>query len=91
VYSFQSINVHAYDLTHERPEIPWNGGTLLKEHIEPEWIDYPTAERYSGLSHTTLWRYVTSGDIKSARIGRSVRISFPSLQQFMNEKAGSQQ
>ena len=64
---------------------------MLKEHIEPEWIDYPTAERYSGLSHTTLWRYVTSGDIKSARIGRSVRISFPSLRQFMHEKAGSQQ
>jgi excisionase family DNA binding protein len=64
---------------------------LLKEHIEPEWIDYPTAERYSGLSHTTLWRYVASGDIRAARIGRSVRISFPSLRHFMNEKAGRQQ
>jgi excisionase family DNA binding protein len=63
---------------------------LLKERIEPVWIDYPTAETYSGLSHTTLWRYVTSGDIRAARIGRSVRIYFPSLQQFMQKKAGGQ-
>ena len=64
---------------------------MLKDRVEPEWIDYPTAERYSGLSHTTLWRYVTSGHIKYAKIGRSVRISFPSLRQFMEKKADSQQ
>ncbi len=63
---------------------------MLKKHIEEGWIDYPTAERYSGLSHTTLWRYVSSGEIRSARIGRSVRISFPSLRQFMEKKAGGQ-
>jgi excisionase family DNA binding protein len=61
----------------------------LKEHIEPVWIDYPTAERYCGLSHTTLWRYVTSGEIRTARVGRSVRIHFPSLQKFMEKKAGA--
>jgi hypothetical protein len=33
---------------------PKKGGIVLKEHIEAEWIDYPTAERYSGISHTTL-------------------------------------
>jgi excisionase family DNA binding protein len=63
---------------------------LLKEHIEAEWISYPTAERFSGLSHTTLWRYVTNGEIKAARVGRSVRIHLPSLQQFMQKKAGGQ-
>ena len=62
---------------------------MLKEHIEAEWIDYPTAERYSGLSHTTLWRYVTSGEIRAARIGRSVRIHLPSLRHFMEKKAGA--
>jgi len=61
---------------------------VLEKHIEAEWIDYPTAERYSGLSHTTLWRYVTSGEIRAARIGRSVRIHLPSLRQFMEQKAG---
>jgi excisionase family DNA binding protein len=56
---------------------------LLKEQIETEWVDYPTAERYSGLSHTTLWRYVTGGQLKAARVGRSVRIHLPSLREFM--------
>jgi excisionase family DNA binding protein len=50
-------------------------------------VDYPTAERYSGLSHTTLWRYVISGELKAARVGRSVRIHLPSLREFMEEKA----
>lgn len=62
---------------------------MLKEPIQQEWIDYPTAERYSGLSHTTLWRYVSSGELKAARIGRSVRIHLPALRVFMEEKAGS--
>jgi excisionase family DNA binding protein len=63
--------------------IPQKGEALLKERVEAEWVDYPTAERYSGLSHTTLWRYVTSGQLKAARVGRSVRIHLPSLREFM--------
>lgn len=51
-----------------------------------EWINYPEAERYSGLSHTTLWRYVGSGEIQAARIGRSVRINLPSLKIFMEDR-----
>ena len=60
---------------------------MLKEPVQQEWVSYPEAERYSGLSHTTLWRYVTSGEIKAARVGRSVRIHLPSLARFMEEKA----
>jgi excisionase family DNA binding protein len=56
---------------------------MLEERVGAEWIDYPTAERYSGLSHTTLWRYVTTGRLKAARVGRSVRIHLPSLREFM--------
>lgn len=59
------------------------GGTLLTEQIAPEWVSYPEAERFSGLSHTSLWRLVKSGEIKSARVGRSVRIHLPSLREFM--------
>ena len=63
------------------------GGALLKEPVEPEWVDYPTAERFSSLSHTTLWRYVSSGDIRAARVGRCVRIHLPSLKEFMENRA----
>jgi excisionase family DNA binding protein len=48
-----------------------------------EWVSYPEAEKYCGLSHTTLWRYVSSGELKAARVGRSVRIHLPSLREFM--------
>ena len=63
------------------------GNTLLKEPVQQEWISYPEAERYSGLSHTTLWRYVSSGQLKAARVGRSVRIHLPSLRDFMEDSA----
>ena len=56
---------------------------MLKEHVEPEWVDYPTAERYSGLSHVSLWRRVKNGELKAERVGRSVRIHLPSLREFM--------
>ena len=56
---------------------------MLKEHVEPEWVDYPTAERYSGLSHVSLWRRVKNGELKAAKVGRSVRIHLPSLREFM--------
>ncbi len=62
---------------------------MLQEPVEVEWISYPEAERYSGLSHTTLWRYVTSGELKAARVGRSVRIHLPSLCDFMKRASES--
>jgi excisionase family DNA binding protein len=58
---------------------------MLKEHVEVEWVDYPTAERYSGLSHVTLWRRVKNGELKAARVGRAVRIHLPSLREFMEQ------
>jgi excisionase family DNA binding protein len=60
---------------------------LLKEPVQQTWISYPEAERYSGLSHTTLWRYVSRGDLKAAKVGRSVRIYFPSLKKFMEQSS----
>lgn len=60
---------------------------MLEAPVEQEWIDYPSAERFSGLSHTTLWRYVSRGEIKAARVGRSVRIHLPSLKEFMERAA----
>ena len=56
--------------------------------VEQEWVSYPEAERYSGLSHTTLWRYVGSGELKAARVGRSVRIHLPALRTFMEHACG---
>lgn len=62
----------------------------MKESVQQEWLSYPDAERYSGLSHTTLWRYVTSGELKAARVGRSVRIHLPTLREFMEAASEKQ-
>jgi excisionase family DNA binding protein len=59
---------------------------LEERNIEREWVPYAAAERYSGLSHTTLWRYVSSGELKAARVGRSVRLHVPSLRAFMERR-----
>jgi excisionase family DNA binding protein len=59
---------------------------MIEDDVTPEWIDYPTAERYCGLSYTTLWRYVSSGELKAARIGRSVRLHLPTLERFMQQR-----
>ena len=61
---------------------------MLQAQVSQEWLNYPDAERYSGLSHTTLWRYVKSGELKAAKVGRSVRIHRRSLEQFMERAAG---
>jgi Helix-turn-helix domain len=60
---------------------------VLKAPLQQEWVSYPEAERSSGLSHTTLWCYVTTGKLKAARVGRSVRIHLPSLREFMERSA----
>jgi hypothetical protein len=41
---------------------------LVKKPVEPEWVDYTAAERFSSLSHTTLWRHISNGNIKSWRL-----------------------
>ena len=55
----------------------------MENPIRQEWVSYPEAERYCGLSHTTLWRHVSSGELKAARVGRSVRIHLPALRKFL--------
>jgi excisionase family DNA binding protein len=74
------MNVQEQPNAQEHPE---KERLVLKEPVQQEWVSNPEAERYSGLSHTTLWRYVSSGQLRAARVGRSVRIHLPSLREFM--------
>ena len=55
--------------------------------VSPAWFSYKEAETWSGLSRTTLWSLVSSGHIKAARVGRAVRISRRSLEDFMESRA----
>jgi excisionase family DNA binding protein len=52
-----------------------------------EWVTYRQAEELSGLSRTTLWKLLSAGDIKAARVGRAVRINRRSLDGYLERAA----
>lgn len=54
--------------------------------IAPAWFSYKQAVSYTGLSRCTIWRYLEQGEIEFARIGRAVKISKESLDEFMRSR-----
>jgi excisionase family DNA binding protein len=62
---------------------------LRQAQIQREWLGYEEARRLVGLSRTTLCRLVRTGEIKGARIGRSVRINRASLEEYMERRVVS--
>ncbi len=51
------------------------------------WITYEEAQRLTSLGRTTLWRICSSEAVKTARIGRAVRINRRSLEEYMERAA----
>jgi excisionase family DNA binding protein len=62
---------------------------LRQVQIQREWLGYEEARRLVGLSRTTLYRLIKIGEIKGARIGRSVRINRASLEEYMERRVTS--
>jgi excisionase family DNA binding protein len=60
-----------------------NGSEHPQSLQEAAWISYSEAQRYTGLGRTKLWELVSAGDVEAARIGRAVRISRRSLDEYM--------
>jgi len=59
----------------------------VQTKIKPEWITYEEAQLLVALSRTTLWRLAKSGEIKTAQVGRAVRINRESLEGYMEHAA----
>ena len=59
----------------------------MHTEIEPTWITYEEAQRLTSLGRTTLWRICSSGEVKTARIGRAVRINRQSLEDYLERTA----
>ena len=53
---------------------------------EKEWITYREASEMAGLSRTTLWKLLSTGEIRAAKVGRAVRISRHSLDEYLNQQ-----
>jgi excisionase family DNA binding protein len=50
---------------------------------EAAWVSYSSAQKYSGLGRTKLWQLISSGEVEAAKVGRAVRISRASLEEYM--------
>ena len=57
--------------------------TATPQEVTPQWLRFAAAESYSGLGRTTLTRLINTGEIRAARIGKSVRINRISLDEYM--------
>jgi excisionase family DNA binding protein len=55
----------------------------VQAEITREWVTYKQAEELSGLSRTTLWKLLSAGEIKAARVGRAVRINRRSIDDYL--------
>jgi hypothetical protein len=56
----------------------------METEIGAEWITYEDAQRLTSLGRTTLWRIANSDEgVKTARVGRAVRINRRSLMDYM--------
>jgi excisionase family DNA binding protein len=47
------------------------------------WLDYPEAERFSGLSQGILQRLIRDGRLRATRVGRATKIDKRSLEVFV--------
>jgi excisionase family DNA binding protein len=57
--------------------------------VEPLWLTYSQAQKLSGLGRTTLWMLINdpNSGVKAARVGRSVRLSRRSLEEYVEHQA----
>jgi excisionase family DNA binding protein len=55
----------------------------MQAEITREWVTYREAEELSGLSRTALWKLLSAGEIKAARVGRAVRINRRSIDGYL--------
>ena len=51
--------------------------------VEKVWFNYPEAEERTGLSSTTLWRALRSGELRASGSGRGIRFHRDELDRFM--------
>jgi excisionase family DNA binding protein len=57
--------------------------TPAQTELQREWLTYAEAQTVSGLGRTTLWKLLSSGEIRAARVGRAVRLNRRSLEEYL--------
>ena len=55
----------------------------MQANIVRTWLTYKEAEQLVGLSRTTLWKLISTGEIEHRKVGRAVRINREGLEAYM--------
>ncbi len=63
---------------------------MESEPVEREWFNYREAAEFTGLGRTTLWTLASTGQVRAAKVGKAVRFSRKSLQEFMERSSYSE-
>lgn len=58
--------------------------------VERSWYSYREAQEYAGIGRTKLWELVSSSQLQASKIGRSVRISKTSLDEYLESQSYSE-
>jgi excisionase family DNA binding protein len=51
--------------------------------VRPEFLSYEQGRQLTGLSRQAIWRAIRSGEIEAFRVGRKVKISRTSLEEYI--------
>jgi excisionase family DNA binding protein len=54
--------------------------------VEKVWLSYPEAEERTGLSSTTLWRALRTGELRASGRGRGIRFHRDELDRYMTSR-----
>lgn len=62
----------------------------MEATVERFWYSYREAQEYAGIGRTKLWELISSGQLQASKIGRSVRISKTSLDEYLESQSYSE-
>jgi excisionase family DNA binding protein len=57
--------------------------TATPQELTPQWLRMDAAETYAGLGRSTLTRLISAGELRAAKVGRSIRIDRTSIDAYM--------
>jgi excisionase family DNA binding protein len=57
------------------------------QELTPAWLRVKDAERYAGLSRSTLAKLIASGEVEASKVGKALRVNRESLDEYMGRHA----
>jgi excisionase family DNA binding protein len=54
--------------------------------VERQWLSYQEITKIYGISRGTVWKLISAGEIRAAKIGRAVRISRNSIEEYLSQQ-----